>query len=305
MSRVAAVDVGTNTAKLLIADLNPTLNLCPRFEDRRMIRLGEGVDATGCISPAALDRLVTALCNFRDRAEALQAQHLIIAGTSASRDASRGLRHAIRARTGLRYEILSGTEEARWSFRGALAGLSKPIGQCLVLDVGGGSTEIVRGSESGGIRSMVSLNMGSVRVSERFFSSQPPAAAEWRKARSFVENELTRGAVRSCRGLPLVGASDTQRLLNELSDQAGMLTAQAIRNWSMRLRSMSKSQVLALHPGRMRGRADVFPAAVMITLAVLEHVGADLLTVSPWGLRHGLVLRLAERLGACPLNAGN
>ena len=298
--RIAAIDVGTNTALLLIADVDCDGALRPVADQQRFIRLGQGVDANRIVSSAALERLRGVLLEYKGLAETHEVDQIRVAATSASRDVRDRARLVtwVREKTGLDYEIISGEQEAKWSFRGAMAAMPGFSGRCATIDIGGGSTELVVGEASGHIVERRSFDVGSVRLSERFFTRQPPPAADIARATAFVDDLLADSSHASA---PLVGASDTQRLMvylergvsswEELASEMPVLTSAAVRKWRERLLTMTFAEVLAMHPLLMDGRADIFPAAVLINDRLLRRYDIAQARVSPWGLRHGLILR--------------
>ena len=293
--RLATIDVGTNAAKLLIADLQGPGRLRSIAERRHVIRLGEGVDESGMIDPSAMERLIGSLKEFKREARRFGADRLIVAGTSASRDARENLVETVFNRTGLQFEILSGDEEAIWSFWGALADFPERAGPCITCDIGGGSTEVVFGYANGAIEDCCSLDIGSVRVTERFFTTQPPSTQETRRATEFIRNSLASCALTYDKPAMLVGASNTHRLLLSLIRQppasSRQLSRQAILALQRHLLVLRQDQVLALHATELSGRADIFPAAVLICSEVMRYLNKEVITVSRWGLCHGLALR--------------
>ncbi|WP_457654261.1 Ppx/GppA phosphatase family protein [Rhodocaloribacter sp.] len=309
--RIAVIDVGTNTALLLIAERTADGRLRSLHEASRFVRLGEGVDAARRIGTAALERLRAALLDYRARAEAWDARAILVAGTSASRDAGNRdeLVAFVRRETGLRYEVLSGEDEARWSFEGAVSAFDERPGPCVVFDVGGGSTEVVAGTP-GDARAPTrltfrrSLDLGAVRLTERCFAAQPPAPAEIDAARALIDRAL--GEIPPpAPGTPLIGAAGTAVSLALVHHGAGAwtglppgdvtLTRADVRRWRERLLACSFDEVLALNPAVMAGRADVFPAGVLVFERVMRRLGAPVCRISPRGLRHGLALRFFRR----------
>ena len=304
--KLATIDVGTNTALLLVAEWDGR-RLVPRHSARRFVRLGEGVDATGRVGEAAMQRLREALRAHRATAETWGAERIVIGATSASRDAENQaeLVDFVRRETGLDYEILSGEDEARWSFAAAVAAFDDLEGRCAVIDIGGGSTEIALGDAgSGAVEQRRSLQIGSVRLMERFFSAQPPppekvAAAEGLAASAVAETGFTVDAA-----TPLVGMAGTVVSLallargasswDELGEAPVVLSADVVRAWREKLLALAYDDVLALNPDVMAGRADVFPAGLLILDAVMRSMGLASCRVSPWGLRHGLALRFFQ-----------
>lgn len=300
--KIAAIDVGTNTAKLLVAVLEDG-RLRPLVEEARYVRLGEGMGRNGRVGTPALKRLERALTAFKCTAASAGVGAVVACGTSASRDAENRdeLIRFVREATGMDYEILSGEEEAAWSFAGALSAFDEEIGLCVMLDIGGGSTEVVVG-ETGPpprIAYRRSLQLGTVRLSERFFSAQPPARSEVQKAREEVVRCLQKVEVSPERELPLIGSSGTLKVLARLhapgNDLPLTLSRADVHRWRERLLALSYDEVLALNPSLMQGRADVFPAGVLILDLFMERFGFARCRVSPRGLRHGLALRYAAK----------
>ncbi|MDX1420174.1 MAG: hypothetical protein R3181_09420, partial [Rubricoccaceae bacterium] len=149
--RVAAIDVGTNTVLCLVADVEPGGRLSVVADEERFARLGEGVDATGRLTDAAMDRALDGLAASRATAARLGAERIVVGATSASREAANrdALAARVEATLGLRYRVLTGEEEARLTFRGTLA-LVPEVEEAVVLDIGGGSTEVGGGGAGGG-----------------------------------------------------------------------------------------------------------------------------------------------------------
>jgi exopolyphosphatase / guanosine-5'-triphosphate,3'-diphosphate pyrophosphatase len=183
---VAAIDIGTNSVRLLITDG------AGREVERAMqiTRLGQGVDVTGSLHPDAITRTIAVLSHYGARLAHHQVAHVRAAATSAARDAANSVTFFDSAQRalGVRPELLPGDEEARLSFRGATAGLDIATGPFLVIDIGGGSTEFVLGSDAP--EALVSLNVGCVRMTERHLTADPPASEQLRACLADVSREL-------------------------------------------------------------------------------------------------------------------
>jgi exopolyphosphatase / guanosine-5'-triphosphate,3'-diphosphate pyrophosphatase len=307
LDRVATIDVGTNTALLLVAERTTEgLRVCTT-EDR-FVRLGAGVDEHRRIQPEAMARLREALLAYKTTAARWGVSTIIIAATSASRDAtnSQELVDFVRNETGLTYEILSGEEEALWSFNGALSDLPPQPGLVATLDIGGGSTERVVGSWDSAVgvwrvRDAISFNLGGVRLTERFFTTQPPAPAEIDAATLWVHEILSSADLAVPEGTLMLGASGTTTSLalldagvsrwDELPDPRPVLRVEAVARWRTRLMTLAYDEVLALDPAVMTGRADVFPAGLLILETVMRLSGTPEIRAAHRGLRHGLALR--------------
>src|SRR5664280_3716681 len=189
--RVAAIDCGTNSTRLLVAgaDGRPVERLM------RITRLGQGVDSTGALAPEAVERCLAALREFRGVTDRYQVARGRLAATSAARDASNGdeFLEAAGEIAGFRPELLAGTQEGRLSLAGAVSDLEPVGGPFLVLDIGGGSTELVTGTDANDPELVaVSLQMGCVRVTERFLLHDPPTPAELVQAEAMVGGSCSR-----------------------------------------------------------------------------------------------------------------
>ena len=284
-----------------------------------MIRLGEGVDAYGVLNEGAIQRLVDTLNEFRGIADQWNAEDMIVVGTSASRDSGSEVIDIVREDTGIDYHIITGEEEADLSFYGALGGLPHLSGRVMTCDIGGGSTELVEGTSDGGIQNRVSIDIGSVRITERYFSSLPPSRSELSLATAYIQSSLaTLPFSQLGRDMHLVGASDAQRLLLELQYQLTQnhslkyfekfhenwrcleqkepdhktLSRTQLSCWSDCLTKMTYDDILRLDTLKLHGRADVFPAAVLIFLEVMKRLDQQSIMISPWGLNHGIALRM-------------
>lgn len=324
--RIAAIDVGTNTAQLLVADVadGPGAGETPRVERihvaERFVRLGEGVDATGRIGEPALRRLRDALRDHREAADALGAEQFVVCATSASRDAANrdAVIRFVREETDLPYEILPGEEEATWSFAAACAPFADLHDATLVVDVGGGSTELIAGTDPSGytphaeraITSRVSLDIGCIRLTERYFSAQPPASSDIDAAQEAIEAALDhaplQASVQGGAAPVIIGTAGTATALalvdggpdsaiDPLHGEPRTISTDRVRHWRTKTLQRSVDEILALHPDAMEHRAPVFAAGVMILDTVLRRTGAEHLRVSPYELRHGLLLRALSR----------
>lgn len=297
--RVAAIDCGTNTIKLFIG--TP-----PHVEVRetRMVRLGEGVDTTGELSEAALARTFAAI----DEYAALLADHPVVrlrfCATSATRDARNGavFGDGVAARLGVRPEVLTGEEEARLAFDGAVRHLTRPPAYpVLVVDIGGGSTELILGDASGPTAAH-SMDIGSVRLHERHLHTDPPTASEVAACVAAIESALDASPVAIADAVSVVGVAGTITTVGaghldlpaydaEAVDQT-VVPVTAARRWIEALVSMPLAERLALpylHPGR----ADVIDAGVLILDRVLARCGVDSFVVSEADILDGIAWSIA------------
>ncbi len=303
---VAALDCGTNSTRLLVVDA------AGRTLDRQMriTRLGQGVDATGRLDPAAVQRTVEVLVDYRRRMEELGVARARLVATSAARDAGNAEEffEAARHATGLRPELLSGEEEGRLSFAGATASLPalfprrRPV---LVVDVGGGSTELVVGRpDSPAQVQAMSLDVGCVRVAERFFAHDPPTAAEMGAAKDHVGRvvgEAGRRLPALDPGGGLIGLAGTVSTLAaleqslEVYDRAQLhhvvLRRAQVDAWLDRLAAEDVAARLA-RPGMVEGRADVIVGGVLILSLCMAVFACSSCLVSEDDILDGLAASL-------------
>jgi len=318
--RLATIDIGTNTAQLLIAERSET-GLRRLHTAERFVRLGEGVDAGGRIGPGARERLLDTLRDHLQVARAYDVDRLSAAGTSALRDAENrdAVLASVRDALGLSVDLLSGAEEATWSFAAACAAFEDLSGQRLVVDVGGGSTELIVGTDparprpspADAIRDHASLDVGCVRLTERCFASQPASRDAVETAEQIVDEALAARTPAVGDAPTLIGTAGTATALalvhtgpdstwDDLHGDGFVLSREDVRCWRERLLGRTVDEVLELHPNAMEGRADVFPMGVILLDRILCHYDLDNLRVSPYELRHGLALRLLASAPASP-----
>lgn len=305
--RVATIDIGTNSVLLLVAEASRGAPLSALREEATITRLGEGVDRTRTLAPAAIARTTACLDAYADIVREMAVERVAVVGTSAMRDAGGGeaVREHVRRVLGVEARTIAGDEEAELTFRGALSGIdaARHADEVSVFDVGGGSTEIVRGRpKKGEILYAKSFDVGSVRLTERHVKGDPPTAEE--KAAAIAD---ARGAFAGLpempRGLPVIGIAGTVTTLAAVSagvdpyDAArihGMtMKAEDLREVVERLAAMTVAERRKV-PGVHEKRADVIVAGGWVVLAALEGLGGEELVVSDRGVRWGMAERLAE-----------
>lgn len=296
-TRVAAVDCGTNSIRLLVADVSGDGTLTELDRRMKIVRLGQGVDRTGELAPEALERTLAASREYAKVAAELGATRVRFVATSATRDARNRADFAdgVRSALGVDPEVVSGDEEALLSFRGATSGsASEHPGPYLVVDLGGGSTELVLGTTTPD--AAVSLDVGSVRLTERHLYSDPPTAAETSKARADVASALDEASA-------VVPLGRTATLVG-LAGSVTSVTAHALGLTSYRREAvngavLSVAEVLAACEdllGRTRaerlalgfmhpGRADVIGAGALVWSQVVTRV-RDEVAASGGSLTH-------------------
>ena len=301
---VGVIDIGTNTVLLLVAHVEGG-RVTPLVYEQRVPRLGRGVDATGNLDPAAMARVITVLREYAALAAPHRPAAMAVCGTSAVRDAANRELFAreILTSTGYRLEVLSGDEEALWTFRGAVSGVTGGE-NFTVVDIGGGSTEIITGKGTA-VGPRISLPLGSVRLTERFFRHDPPTQAELDAAASCTEGELARASAFPFAGSTLVGVAGTATTLALVARGLDAFDLAAVTNTPLsraevetlygRLRTMSSAGILRLS-SVMAGRSDVITAGALIARTIMTRFGFGVMTVSERGVRYGIALREAERL---------
>lgn len=302
--RVAAIDIGTNSVLLVIAAAEPG-GARPLLERATITRMGEGVDQTRRLAPAAVERNLACLRAYAQDLRAHGSPPLDVVGTSALRDAGGADEFLSEAERilGVRPRVIAGDEEARLTFRGALSGL-RVSGKLLVFDVGGGSTELIVGDAAGSAppEGRVSLDIGSVRLSERFVRSDPPTAAELGQVEAHIAEQLARAAplsrVAAGEPLTLVGVAGTVTTLKALELEiaaydasrvhGAVLTLAVVEALCAKLASLPLAERVQL-PGLEPKRADVIVAGALIVRDLLRRAGAKQMIVSDRGVRFGLL----------------
>jgi exopolyphosphatase/guanosine-5'-triphosphate,3'-diphosphate pyrophosphatase len=297
---VAAIDCGTNSTRLLVTDWMGR----PRERMMRITRLGEGVDATGSLSSEAIERCLAALRDYRSVMDRLGVVRGRLVATSAARDAANGEEFLAAATevTGFTAELLAGTDEGRLSMGGAVAELDPAEGPFLVLDIGGGSTELVAGSGPTDPQlAAVSLQIGCVRITERFLRADPPKAAELEEAEQLVQ-ELLDDAIdsnpRFTSARRLVGLAGTVTTLAALTmgleeyDRArihhAVLTSADVAAWYRTLAGEVREARLD-RAGMANGREDVIVGGALVLHTVMERFGFEECLVSEADILDGLV----------------
>jgi exopolyphosphatase/guanosine-5'-triphosphate,3'-diphosphate pyrophosphatase len=302
MTAMAAVDCGTNSTRLLVHDGERSL-------ERRMVitRLGQDVDRRGRLAPEAVDRTLAVLSEYRQVMDRLDVERVRMTATSAARDAANCEDFFAEAEAiiGVCPELLSGEEEGRLSFLGAVSELDAADGPFLVVDIGGGSSEFVVGTtEPSGV---LSVDVGCVRVTEKFLHSDPPRPEELANAIGVVRDHLDDV------GRELPGVKDAARLVGLAGTvttiaavEIGLptydrdrvhhflLTRAAAEDVFRTLATESRADRIC-NPGLEEARADVIVGGALILVTIMRHFGFDECLVSEADILDGLVMSLPER----------
>ena len=305
--RVAAIDIGTNTILLLVAERQADGSLSALLDRATITRLGEGVDRSRRFSPAAVARTCACIEDYAESVRKLDVDRIAVVGTSAMRDAAGGheVRDCVGKSLGVEARVVSGEDEARLAFRGALSGLSiDSREETAVFDIGGGSTEVVLGRSEKGLLSFAyleSFSLGSVRLTERLLAHDPPAASELKalggtldKAFSLVPQLPDSRAPVGIAGTMTTLASVSMGMVpyNGARLHGRSLSREELRSTVSRLASLNLSARRDV-PGMEPKRADVIVAGGYIALALLDHWNAAAVTISDRGVRWGLAEELA------------
>ena len=317
---VAIIDCGTNTIRLLIAESDRRGGLSELDRRMQIVRLGQGVDATGSFHPDALQRTFAATADFA----AVIAEHGVgpdrirFVATSASRDVSnRGDFFAgVEQRLGVTPQVITGDEEARLSFAGALAGADRPDNPVLVTDIGGGSTELITGDAGGliigdagnpqpNVRSAISLDIGSVRVTERFWTTDPPGADDLARAARYVDDQLARSMIDFSAVGTWIGVAGTLTTMAALDLQLTTYDRKLVHGHLIgRDRVIAIGDELATHSSeaiRQQGivhpqRADVITAGALIAGRIAARLTVPALLVSESDILDGAALALLSQM---------
>jgi exopolyphosphatase / guanosine-5'-triphosphate,3'-diphosphate pyrophosphatase len=297
MMKVASIDIGTNTILLLIANVGEG-KLEPLLEKETVVRLGEGLQKNGVLSSAAMDRGYLALGEYLQLCESRGVQKIFAAGTSALREAKNSdeFRAGVKGRLGLSIEVISGEEEARLSYLAVARDLGKTAQPILVIDVGGGSTELVLG-KGDRVAQWVSLPIGLVRFTEQFLVSDPVREEEWEGMRDRIRQVLLKVPepgepflMVSVGGTGTTLASVEQGLPRFAVEKIHhfVMTREAFQNQLLLYRSKSVDQRKRI-PGLPPNRADVILAGGTILDQAMDRLSASSVLISCHGVRYGLL----------------
>jgi exopolyphosphatase/guanosine-5'-triphosphate,3'-diphosphate pyrophosphatase len=308
--RIAVVDLGTNTTRLLVADVHR--GEVTELEKRTTItRLGQGVDSTGRLADEAMDRVRDTLDGYRRVIDELGSDDVIAVATSAMRDAENGpdFREELNRRYGIDARTISGDEEARLTFLGATIGRTpapESPASAVVIDIGGGSTEYVVGSAGADPDFHVSTQMGSVRHTERFLQTDPPTQEELEALAADVtrvveENVPAETRETAAGGIAVAGTATTLAAIDQELDpydsekvhgyRVSLETAERIQAMLASLPVDERRKVTGLHPDR----APMIVAGVTILVESIRSFGLDEIEISEADILQGAALAAAER----------
>jgi exopolyphosphatase/guanosine-5'-triphosphate,3'-diphosphate pyrophosphatase len=302
--RVAAIDCGTNSIRLLIADIDGN-NFREVVRDMEIVRLGQGVDETGQFHPDAIARTLAAVDKFAAEIAKRGVEKIRFCATSATRDATN--RHlfvdGVRDRLGIELEVISGDEEAALSFAGAIKDLDPSNGPFLVVDIGGGSTEFVFGTST--VEAARSVNIGCVRMTERHFASDPATVQQIESARTDIQAAIAQAAavVPITQAKTLVAVAGTATTVaaaalnlpeyDRYAIHLSRISAQQTHDAATMFATNTREQRLALgymHPGRV----DVIAAGSLVLSEIMKATGATEFVASESDILDGMAFSLAR-----------
>ncbi len=310
--KVAAIDLGTNSFLCLIAEVQDNQIVQVLSDEVQIVRLGQGVNLTQMFHSEALERAKLCLQDFKNTIDLHQPQQILAMATSAARDVKNAeALFRIGADLGIPIEVIPGNLEAELTFKGALSGFSttlpaafpKDQGRRAVIDIGGGSTEIISGEPD---KALVghSVNVGAIRLTEQFFPQQPPTPLQLLSARAYLKSILKPS-------IQLISAQNVSELIavagtpTELAAAAiGKFDAQAIdgfklsqvdlRNWIQKFMQTTSQERIAQFQ-ISKGRSDIILAGTVILEMILQDLNFPSLTVSTRGVRYGIAMEIEKR----------
>jgi exopolyphosphatase/guanosine-5'-triphosphate,3'-diphosphate pyrophosphatase len=305
--RVAVVDLGTNTTRLLVADVEDG-RVRELERKTKVTRLGEGVDSTGRLADGAIERVAARLEDYRAILDELKPERTIALATSATRDAANGddFRQMLHDRFGLDAHIIPGEEEARLTFLGATAARPAGAGPFVVIDIGGGSTEFVVGSAGSDPTFRVSTQAGSVRQTERHLKEDPPSDEDLLALRAAIRSILEEAIPEQIRGTVEAGiaVAGTATSLAAIDQQLDPYDPEKVQGYGLLLEAVDRMlgelaaiplaerrEVTGLHPDR----APTIVAGAAILLESMRVFGLASVEVSEADILHGAALDLAAR----------
>ncbi len=305
---IAAIDMGTNSLHMVIVRIEPSL---PAFSiiarEKETVRLGDREIATGNLKQEIIERAIAALHRFQEIAQSLHAETIVAVATSAVRESPNGkdFLQRVKAEVGLSVDLISGPEEARRIYLGVLSGMEFNNQPHMIVDIGGGSTEIILG-DSHQERVLTSTKVGAVRLTSELIHSDPISNTEFQYLQAYVRGMLERsvdevlGNLKLGESPRLVGTSGTIETLATIKAQDKLgyepftlngyqFTIKDLREWVNRLRKMTYTERAAI-PGMPEKRSEVILAGAVILQEAMTLLGADIITVCERSLREGVVV---------------
>lgn len=299
MAVMASIDMGTNTFRLLVAEVEKG-----SFKEigsvKRIVRLGEGFSREKRFRPEAVERAISALLDFRDQLKSDMPDDVAVVGTSAIREAGnqKEFLDEVKRRTGFEVEVISGRDEALYTFLGVNFIMKNQADPMMVIDIGGGSTEFI-GAEGESPTFLMSTEMGVVHLTEKYLLSDPPTSDELRKLQAAIDQVVKHVGYHFPPKCRFVGTAGTVTTLAAIEQRMVRYEPQKINRCAISRNSVERifKELSAMTlearravPGLERGREDLIVSGALILLRVMDLFGYDPVYVSDYGLREGLLL---------------
>ena len=304
--KIATIDLGTNTALLLIAEISNDGSIKVLRDELRSPRMGKDVDAQRRISEQSYQRVKESFLEYKEIISRYEVEKIVATGTSALRDASNREEFISRmfSETGIHIEILSGEEEALWTFRGAISRIKNQKENVAVIDIGGGSTELISDFRFTNYDFFAkSLDIGAVRVTEKFFALFPLMQADIENAKKFIREQLSTIPKEQFVHTQLVGVAGTVTTLALLEQNISefdvakvsnyILNISVIEKWFYFLSKKTPQEILLL-TSAAKGREDILFSGTLILFETMKYFSWKEIIVSERGLRYGIALRQFE-----------
>ncbi len=303
--RLAGIDIGTLTCRLLVADVQMPHQFTEIDADRKILRLGEGVDCHKRLADDAMNRVVATLAEWRERITKYALDATVVVATSAVRESENRQEFLMRVKreTGWDVDVLTGEEEARRTLRGIRFGLPAGVSDFIGLDIGGGSTECILAQNEQSPQ-MISLDLGVVRLLERACHHDPPTAQDLQNAEVCIDEQLAN--IKQTFGplpdIPLVGTAGTVTTLAAMAQQLKHYDRSRVQNYELTLATVTrleKDLVNRTSAERLKmaglepGREFVIVAGTIILRRIMETLNQPTCLVSDYGLREGILVDLA------------
>jgi exopolyphosphatase/guanosine-5'-triphosphate,3'-diphosphate pyrophosphatase len=306
MRRIASIDIGTNTALLLVAEVTSEGEINPLIQKETIVRLGEGVDKSGKLKETAVQRTLITIDEYIKVAKELEVDDFVVSGSSALRDAENQDLFLRRCNElfGFDVQVLTGEDEARLTYFGALSNKRNLQGRIFLVDIGGGSTEFIWGNQRE-IEHVISLNIGSVRLTERCVKHDPITDNEFDLVKQEIKAHLDKVDKKwHARNHHFIGVAGTVTTLaamylkvepydSDIVDGSGLTLQHIVKIIEeLRVKSIDERRVI---PGLKPERADVILAGAIILLESMKYFASEKVIVSDRGLRFGLILKFLNQ----------
>lgn len=312
--KIAGIDIGTNTLRLLIAEFSSEGKYRTVDSGRHITRLGEGLSSAGRLKDEAIERALCVLKGYADKCSGSHVDSIYAVATSAVREAANGrdFIRRVKNETDIDVHVISGEEEARLTMLGVSSSLEISEHDALMMDIGGGSTEFIMVSQ-GYIEFRKSTDIGVVRFTEQYIKSDPPESKEIKLLEMAIEDRLQyegyfislKNSGRIPAGVEFIGTAGTVTTLAAIDQMMRIydpekingyrIKRDSIKNMLSMLTDMTNKERMDL-PGIEEGREDIIVAGALAAYKVMEWFGFDEMTVSDAGLREGLVVDMYHRL---------